>query len=230
MNSLPISASSPPSEPLVYLVDREHGGIRFVVLSAFFAVWVLGFVVVSSIMASDGPNLIALLAGFVAAYAVTWFLERTLKRVWQSGRTLTLDRDGVRLALRGQIQTALLSEDPATALLWRFTIEKRARIPKGWSMVACALEHEGQYICAYTFMSPTAVETYPQQEKFKKLIGKKKSTLNDGREDLRLAGEQKRLRAAEDYRWIGGAEMPQDDFVAFIDNLILRFPEWMSSK
>ncbi|MFN8450306.1 MAG: hypothetical protein U0521_17395 [Anaerolineae bacterium] len=39
----------------------------------------------------------------------------------------------MKLVNRSQVQAEILSEDPATALLWTFKINRRARVPKGWS-------------------------------------------------------------------------------------------------
>ena len=47
------------------------------------------------------------------------------------------------------------------------------------------------------------------------------------REDLRLAGEQRRLRDAENHRWMFGAEMTPPDFITYLTRLNTQFPEWM---
>ena len=43
---------------------------------------------------------------------------------------------------------------------------------------------------------------------------------------LRAAGEERRLRAAEEFRWISGAEMPYDDFIRYVEQIKAGFPEW----
>lgn len=215
-------------QPVVFHVDQEHGGLRFVVLLTFLGVWLLTFFIVSNLLAADGPALIAVLLGFGAAFVVTMLVERYLKRVWRSGRAVTVDASGVQLTNNGQKQVAILSEDPAESVLWRFVISKRARIPKGWSMLACALQFEGTDLITYTFIAPAQADSYRLLDKFTKLEPKKKRTLNDDeREELQLAGAQRRLRDVENARWIAGAEMTPDDFIAYIDTLTTRFPEWM---
>ena len=65
-------------------------------------------------------------------------------------------------------------------------------------------------------------------DQFKKLIAKRKGkSEDDAREDLRLAGEQRRLRDAENHRWMFGAEMTPTDFITYITRLKTQFPEWM---
>ncbi|MBL8134755.1 MAG: hypothetical protein JNL42_23040 [Anaerolineae bacterium] len=225
-----LTASS-VQEPAIFQVDREHTGLRLAILASFVGVWLVVFVLISTLLAAEGPALIAVLVGFGAAYLVTHYLERYLKGVWHSGRSIQVSSAGVELALKGAQQAQILSEDPARPLMWRFVISRRARIPKGWSMFACALTAEGQYLCAYTFMPPDKSDAYPRQGSFSRLEPKKPRTLrDDGREDLRLAGEQKRLREAESMRWVAGAEMTPEDFIAFVDLLYTRFPEWMPAE
>ena len=56
---------------------------------------------------------------------------------------------------------------------------------------------------------------------------KRKNDKNvDARDDLRLAGEQRRLRDAENYRWLAGAELVPDDFITYINRIRAQFPEW----
>lgn len=215
-------------EPVVFRVDQEHGGLRFAVLVTFLLVWFAAFFLVSSLLAADGPALLAVLVGFAAAFLVTMAVERYLKRVWLSGRSVTISAQGVELSNRGAKQVAILSEDPATAIMWRFVVAKRARIPKGWSMLACALQYEGTDLITYTFLAPAAADAFARLEKFTKLEPKKRRTLNDDeREDLQLAGAQRRLKDVENARWIAGAEMTPEDFASYIDTLYARFPEWM---
>jgi hypothetical protein len=209
-------------------VDREHGALRLVVVLVFVAVWVASFLILSTVISNTGLSLLAVLLGFGIAYGITALLERVLKKRWPSGRVVQIDRDGVKLRLRDKLQQEMMSEDPVSAVLWTFKISKRARVPKGWSMMAVALEYEGQYLTVYTFMSPSQVESYELGEQHKKLIAKRKGKSDaDAREDLRVAGEQRRLRDAENNRWMFGAEMTPPDFMAYVNRIQNQFPEWM---
>jgi hypothetical protein len=171
-------------------------------------------------------SLLAVLVGFGIAYGVTALTERFLKTRWPSGRAVQIDKEGVKLVKKGNVQQEILAEDPAITLLWSFKIAKRARVPKGWSMLACALQFESQYLAVYTFMSPAQLEAYPAAEQFKTLVGKRKGK-DDAREDLRVAGEQRRLHDAENNRWLFGAEMTPPDFVTYVARRKTQFPEWM---
>lgn len=201
--------------------------MRLTIVIAFVAIWVISFVLASVLIPNAGLSLLAVIIGFAIAYGSTALLERVLKTRWPSGRTVQVDKSGVKLMKRDELQQEMLSEDPVETRFWSFTITKRARVPKGWSMLACALEYENQYLTVYTFMSPSEVEKLPMGNQFKQLIGKRKGTSDaDAREDLRVAGEQRRLRDAENHRWMFGAEMIPSDFTAYLNRLKLQFPEW----
>lgn len=202
--------------------------MRLTVVLTFIGVWIVSFIVFSRVIPNEGLSLLAVLIGFGVAYAVTALLERFLKTRWPSGRVVQINRDGIQLQHKTKLQQEMLAEDPVTTLLWTFKINKRARVPKGWSMLACALEHEGQYLTVYTFVSPSQLESYELAGQFKKLFSKRKGKSDDdAREDLRLAGEQRRLREAENNRWMYGAEMTPPDFITYLDRIQTQFPEWM---
>lgn len=213
---------------LVIPVDSEHSAIRLTIVFVFIVVWIVSFFVVSTIIANDGISLLAVLAGFPIAYGVTALLERFLKRRWPSGRVVQIDRTGVKTIQRSTVQTEILSEDPATTLFWTFKISRRARVPKGWSMLACSLQYENNFLTVYTFMSPSQVESLDSAAQFKKLAATRRSSrMSSGPLPLRVAGEQRRLRDAETHRWMYGAEMAPSDFIAYLSRLKTQFPEWM---
>ncbi|MFN8450305.1 MAG: hypothetical protein U0521_17390 [Anaerolineae bacterium] len=84
-------------------------------------------------------------------------------------------------------------------------------------MLACALQFESSYLTVYTFMSPSHESFSLSAGQFKKLISQRKGKREDDmREDLRLAGEQRRLRDAENHRWMYGAEMTPSDFTTYL--------------
>ena len=210
-------------------VDREHSAMRLTVVVVFIAMWVISFIVASAVIPNEGLSLLAVIIGFGVAYAVTALLERFLRTRWPSGRITQIDSGGVKMMKKGELQQEMLSEDPVDTRLWSFTINKRARVPKGWSMLACALEYENQLLTVYTFMSPTQLETFEMKDQFKKLMSQRKGKSDaDAREDLRVAGEQRRLRDAENHRWMFGAEMLPADFITYMKRIKTQFPEWIN--
>jgi hypothetical protein len=210
--------------PTVYHVDREHGSMRVVVLLIFVVSWIVVGMLVGAIIRNDGLSLLAIIVGFAAAYGITAVAERQLKRRWISRRKIEVSPEAVRLYKRGQLESEMLANRAVQPFYWRFQIKKRARIPKGWWMYACGLENESNYLVAYTFLSPPQAEQYAHADQFKLLLGKKDQPSDTV--SLRLAGEERRLRAAEEYRWVSGAEMNSDDFIKYVEQLNTQFPEW----
>ncbi len=213
---------------LAISVDNEHGALRLTVVLTFIIVWVVSFFFFSFLIPNEGISLLALIIGFAIAYGVTATLERYLKGHWPSGRVVQIDPGGVKLQLKGKLQQEMMSEDPVNVLLWSFKVPKqRGRVQKGWSMLACGLEFDNQYLTIYTFMSPKELEAFEMASSFKALLAKKKNQKKDVREDLRLAGEQRRLRDAENYRWLNGGEVTPSDFITYLTQIKTLFPEWM---
>lgn len=208
----------------VYQVDVELGGQRILVPLIFITSWIAGYVVVAALIPGEGLNLIAIAVGLVLAYGVTSLAERQLKRRFPSGRAVIIDDKGVRLRRKAQIEGEMRADQAVNQLWWRFTVNKRSRVPKGWFMFACALEHEENHLTVYTFVSPKQIEQYHRAKAFTQLATRKETR---GKTDLRLAGEQRRLRDAESHRWLHGAEMSADDFIGYIEEINRRFPEWM---
>jgi hypothetical protein len=215
--------------PLTFPVDAEHGGFRVAVVVIFVVAVVGGYVLANYFIPSEGVNLIAGLIGFGLAYIASELAERFLKKRWRSGRVVEADPEGIRLVARGKTEQTINSNQPIEVLTWRFPIKRRTRIPKGWFMVACALQQDERCLPVYSFISPTQFETWQNHERFTLLIGKKeleKRSGSSGRDDLRLAGEQRRLMSAENIRWMEGAEMTLSDFETYLHLLETRFPEW----
>jgi hypothetical protein len=224
----PSTPAQQAQQPLTFTVDQEHGALRFGVFVVFIATWVIGYFLFNSVIANDGLNIIAIGLGFGFAYILTNLAERYLKRSWPSGRKVEVGAEYVQIAKRGSVEQAITTEQAVSALFWTFEIRKRSRVPKGWSMLACALHDEDAYLAVYTFMSPKQIEAYSSAGLFRKLTSRRdKQGQASLREDVRLAGEQRRLIEAEEFRWINGAEMSHDDFVSYIETIKNRFPEWM---
>ncbi len=201
-----------------FRLDAEHSQLRLAVLGGFIAAAVIGYAVLTAVLPSDGLNILAILGALFIGYMVSFALERLLKGRWHSGRTVELLPDGtMRLLKNGAVEQEIAPSEGVNVLMWRFEITKRARVPKGWSMVACAVEAAGSYIALYTFVSPKDMAECDPTGAYKLLKAKKKdpSSRNDLRGDLRLAGEERRLNEAETARWMTGAEMTREDFFAF---------------
>jgi len=211
------------TETLRWPVDPEHGGLRTAVLVSFIGVGVISFLISGSLLASFSfGGILSVGIGILASVLITRVVEAGLKRRWPSGRTLEVTPESIRLAVRGDSQREIDPTQHVNVLTWRFAINRRARVPKGWFVVALGLMQENVYIAVYTFMSPEEYKSLPLAEGYVVLNPPKKTEA-----DIRLAGQQRRLREAEVWRWNEGAELSKDDFIAYFNALTTRFPAWM---
>ena len=211
-----------------YEVDREHIRLRLGVVVVFVALWCVGFALVNAVIPSAGLNIVAGLIAFVVAGIGGRLIEPRLKQIWPSGRNLTLDDQGARITHNGQLQTSISAAATANVYYWRFKIPRRGRMPKGWYVVACALQQDDTYLPVYTFASPDKAEQFNQITRFTELVSEKGKPNKAKAESLRAAGEQRRLHMAEEHRWHSGGELTNEDFEQFLRSLNGQFPLWIT--
>jgi len=211
------------TDPLRLTVDPEHGGLRTAVLGSFIGVGILGYLISGALLSGYSfGGILSVAIGLLAAVLITRTVESRLKARWPSGRVLEVTSETIRLTLRGEPQREIDPTQHVNVLMWRFVISRRARVPKGWYVVALGLMQENIYIATYTFMSAEDYKALPLAESYVVLSPPKKSE-----SDIRLAGQQKRLREAEVWRWNEGAEVSNQDFLAYFTRLQAQFPVWM---
>ncbi|MBC8170219.1 MAG: hypothetical protein H7X77_01045 [Anaerolineae bacterium] len=210
----------------VFSVDPEHAGLRIAIVGVFFVAAALIYLTTSVLVPVVGVNLIGVVAAVVGASLLTQMVDRLFKQRWPSGRQLKIDGDQIQLRLRDQVQRTIAGDQHVNVLLWCFEVTKRTRIPKGWLMVAIALMQEDTYLPVYTFVAPEAFDQLAYHNQYVKLTGRKQPEA----QDMRLAGQQRRLHIAEDARWQDGAEMSKADFERYIASLRQQFPAWMPTE
>jgi hypothetical protein len=213
---------------VVFTVDPEHAALRVSIVFVFIGVWIVLFAVLNGLIASEGVNFLAIVISFGITALLTQQIERVLKKRWPSGRAVEIDQQHVRIVKHQQVQHEVDATQQVNVLMWRFPVTRRARVPKGWYMIACALEQNDHYVPVYTFMSPDDFDRLDATRHFALLQGKKELE-KEGRDNMRLIGEQRRLHVAENIRWMEGAEMDAEDFKKFMMRLQEQYPQWMPS-
>ncbi|MEZ4666787.1 MAG: hypothetical protein R3E39_02505 [Anaerolineae bacterium] len=211
---------------LNFPVDREHVRLRLGVVVLFVALWCISFAIINAFIPSSGLNIIAGLIAFGLAALGGRLIEPRLKQFWPSGRNLKLDNSGAYFIKNGQMQIEISATSTANVHYWRFKIPRRGRMPKGWYVVACAVQQDDTYLAVYTFASPHKADQLNQVVKFTDLVSDKSKPDMARTESLRTAGEQRRLRTAEQHRWHNGGELSHEDFEQFLHTLNGQFPLW----
>jgi hypothetical protein len=207
-------------DTLRYPVDIEHVGLRAAVLVTFFAASAI-VCALSMLLVPDGGLLVAGVVAVLLGIGAAALLERSLKGRWLSGRELHLDAGGLRLMRKGEVEKAIDAGAQVEVLRWRFQARKQRRIPKGWYVVALALLTDETTVALYTLMSPQRLEAVRAADRFKTLMPPAKT--GSATEDMRLAGEQRRLHEAEVARWNSGAELSNDAFEAALSRIDMLF-------
>ena len=203
-------------------VDPEHAALRLAIIGTFDGLTIVSYLLLNSILQGEGLNIIAILGALALGIGGMQLVDGFLKRRWPSGRSLEIAGETVRLVLRGQTQREIDGAQHVNVMMWRFEIKKRARAPKGWYVIALALMQDDIYIPVYTFVSPEDYKMLPYSSQYVKLAARK-----EAEQDMRLAGQQRRMLNAEAARWNEGAEITKPDFDAYVAQLTNRFPVWM---
>ena len=212
--------------PLEIRVDKEHSGIRMVGCFTFLIGAVLSFLIINTVFPSGG--LLAVGAALAIAVALTYAADYMSKTYWPSNRAIQFLDDMILLVKGDQIQGEIDAGQNVNLLQWHFEAKRHPRVPKGWYVVANALEQDGEYIVSYSIASPADFETLPLSrlsQKYQRKKGKK-----DDARDLREAGSLRRIAQAEFHRGELGAEMSLDDYHAYLDYLADTYTSWMPKE
>jgi hypothetical protein len=205
-------------------VDPEHGLLRLAVMLTFIVSGIGSYILLNVLLAQvPFINLIAIGAAVVIAMLTTRGVENGMKRRWPSGRYFEIAGDTLRLSSGDRVTREIDGSQHVNVLTWRFTINKRTRVAKGWYVVALALMQDDLYLPLYTFMSPEDFNEFALNEHFVVLAPSK----SPEQTDLRLAGQQRRLRTAEYARWNEGAELSRADFHTALEAMQSKFAAWM---
>lgn len=209
---------------IVFEVDREHSGVRMVGCITFLFGAIASYLIIGAILPHGG--LISIGAALIVAVGLTYAADYLSKRYWPSNRYLQFAGDIIQLVSGSKIQGAIDAEQNVNLLMWHFEAKRHPRVPKGWYVVANALEQDGEYIVTYSIVSPTDFAALPLSRLSTKYARKKKRKNEDGR-DLREAGNYRRIAQAEFHRGELGAEMSQEDYYAYLDYLADTYTSWM---
>lgn len=205
-------------------LDPEHTGIRVALPLIGIVIFPILLGIVSTLINAlipMGGN--ECLIGIVALFGTLGLMaaaDPLLKRVWPSGRALTLTEDTLTFSdtRRGKEASVGISlQARVNWLAWRFTVKRgSARVAKGWIMLGCQLVQDDAQMTLYTFV-PAKEAEHPRYKDFTQLM--LPAVLEKGNIPLREVAEHRRLLKAERDRWEGGAEMGREDFAVLIEGL-----------
>ena len=220
--------NAPDQAPAIeFAVDSEHSGVRLVGCSTFAISALAAFLVLNSIVVGGG--LITIVLAVFLAVCMTYLADYLSKRFWPSNRAVQFVGDLIHLTKGGKVQSQIDAAQTVNILLWHFAVKKHPRVPKGWYVVANALEQEGDYLATYSIVSPAVFEALPLS-RLSKAYQRKRGKRKNDKSDLREAGADRRLGRAEFIRGEFGAEMSPEDYHAYLEYLADTYPTWMPKE
>lgn len=158
--------------PIVLHADEEHGGLRTAVVIILVVAILFIFLLLNGIWPLIAPTALvdfsfvitctsAIILGVVAA----WGIEKGLKQIWHSGRSLTLDDTGI--LVQDEASTFRLNWDGRKNLLnWRFILHgykrggRERRVPEKWVCLSTQLQEGENRIVVYCYAPPKKAELF----------------------------------------------------------------------
>jgi hypothetical protein len=211
-------------------IDTEHSSQLLVpVLALVIAVTghVIGLMLFRNVLKEIASPICAMLLIDVAVFIAAWsVIDRFLRRIRPSPRYATLNGEALVITDGRQhpAQVTRITWDRAVNIkAWKFTINRRTRVPKGWYCLALYLLQDETGAILYTFMNPQLAEAAIGYGHFVRLQPRQNSASNG---DLDTLTEQRRLLKLENLRWQDGAEISPEDFNALLAVLQRRVPAW----
>ena len=221
------SLNAPDRAPTIeFAVDQEHSGMRTAGCFTFLIGAVISYLMLNTIVPNGG--LIVVGAALAIGVALTYLADYLSKRYWPSNRYVQFLGDLITLVKRDTVQSEIDASHNVNLLMWHFQAKRHPRVPKGWYVVANALEQDDNYIITYTIASPSDFDSLPLSRlstQFLRQRGKK-----DEVRDLRKAGNVRRIEKAEFHRAELGAEMSVEDYHAYLDYLADTYTSWMPKE
>lgn len=207
-----------------YNVDAEHAGVRTLGCITFLFGSVAGFFILNTIIPNGGLIVVGL--SIALAVGLTYTSDMLTKKYWPSTRYLQILDDVIRLVQKDITQSQVDPHQNVNFMMWHFEAPRHPRVPKGWYVVANALEQDGEYIVIYSIASPEDFEALPLSRLSTRYVRKSKKS-NDESRDLRKAGAIRRIEQAEFHRGELGAEMKLEDYQDYLDYLVDTYTSWM---
>lgn len=208
---------------LVFQVDAEHSGVRLVGCITFLISLIVGYLILNSFIPSGG--LITIGITLAIAIGFTYAADYITKMYWPSNRAIQFVDDMVCLVKAGKVQGEIDAAQNVNFLMWHFEARRHPRVPKGWFVIANALEQDGEYIVSYSIASPEDLKALPLSRLSVKY--ERKKAKKDESRDLKEAGSFRRIAQAEFHRGELGAEMSLEDYQAYLDYLADSYTSWM---
>lgn len=232
--------------PVILHADQEHDGLRAAVVLLLMVLFLFSFWLVNALLRwelfsaiRDYAVSVSCVGGLMLALGASAVVEMWLKRVWHSGRSLTLNEQGILIQTRRQADQQIHRGGSLTYLNWTFKLSgyrrggREKRLPAKWVCLACQLQQDDCRLIVYSYMPPKKaarwLEDGDSPHKFhaidlseasdSSLAGRVKMPARPEISNEMLRGRDGRYWLAERTRWTEGFELTPKDFATFMQYL-----------
>ena len=240
-----MSATS-TSAPVILHADPEHGRLRLAIIFLLIAAVLLLFYFLNilwlAFVPPDFPDVsffTTCVSSIVLGLVVVWAAERGLKKVWHSGRSVTLEKTALKVQDGKDTVYELAWDGHMNTLYWYFTLEgykrggRERRVPNRWLCLATQVQEGEHRVILYTYISPKEAESmiddaarFPFKEIHPATVyettTRARFSAPERPEKIPsevLRGKEGKYWLAEQRRWSEGFELTSTDFEIFINYL-----------
>ncbi len=217
--------SQSQTDELIIPVDTKPNAIQLYAFLSFVLGAGIAYSVGSTLFELGWCSLIGVFFGVVGGVTASFVTEKGLNAVWVSDRFVHVSSTRIAFVFGGKESRSIDPTEKINVTAWHFTTRRRSRVPKGWIVAGFSLEQDDVYLPVYALIPPDELEKLESVALYRELKGSRRDY--KATEDVRLAGEQRRLLMAETARSIDGVEMDPEHLDLLILHLQVHFPGWM---
>jgi hypothetical protein len=235
------------SKPIVLQADQEHSGLRLLILISLAISGWLSFLLIRSVASAVAPEadyviLLSCCGALPLALPIVWATEYGLKRIWPSGRRVTIDELGLKVNDGNGKEYCLNWSDNLNQLDWFFRLSgyhrggRERRVPKQWLCFCSQLLQDEHRLIVFAFLSPKSASTllaegeghhvfheiFPREVYEHSVRSRMGPPSRPTVSSSVLAGKDGRYWLAERRRWETGFELAAKDFERFISETSAR--------
>lgn len=246
-----VSKESPRT---VLHADREHAGVRFLILAILVIVFIVAFLVLNNVISNitgsflaDYALVLSCSGGLLVGLAFAGISEYILKRSWPSGHGVVYDDMGAEVKLPDGKSVTFDWSKRLWATKWTFSLMgyprggREKRLSTRHYCLACQVQQDESRFIFYTYLPQQRAEALLEKDHFQVIkpgeyyetsLYRKWITSPD-RPDIPVSALTGKLGVywmAERRRWTEGIEFSPDDFESFLKELDSRLRQNQESS
>ncbi|MFQ5419497.1 MAG: hypothetical protein ACE5EY_03935 [Anaerolineae bacterium] len=231
----------------VFHADQEHSSLRALVVFLLITfLWLFFGLVRWAVATWASPAVqefitaVSCAGSLTLSLVVTWVLEQWLKKVWHSGRNLSVASNEILIHDQKRDEITIDLKQNFMHLTWYYHLNgfqqtgRERRLSKKWLCLACQVQQDEYRFAVYTYLPPHEARAWLEDKSFQfRKLDPEDLLDKDGRKkvgNLRLklpkeviTGKDGRHWLAEQHRWQSGFELAPADFDAFMKHLMTYF-------